>query len=59
MLKAIDFDRDKCRTFIMKFPCRKMKSFLFAPIISEKLLLVLKMGNIAYFFLLRQSLDDP
>ena len=36
MLKANDFDRDGCRTFIVQFPCRKMKTFLFARIISEK-----------------------
>ena len=36
MLKANDFHRDGCRTFIVQFPCRKMKTFLFARIISEK-----------------------
>ena len=34
--KANDFDRDGCRTFILQFHCRKMKTFLFARIISEK-----------------------
>ena len=33
MLKANDFDRDGCRTFIVLFPCRKMKTFLFTRII--------------------------
>ena len=37
MLKANDFDRDGCRIFIVQFPCRKMKTFLFARIISEKI----------------------
>ena len=36
MLKANDFDRDGCRTFIVQFPCGKMNFFLFARIISEK-----------------------
>ena len=36
MLKANDFDRDGCSTFIVQFPYRKMKAFLFARIISEK-----------------------
>ena len=36
MLKANDFNRDRCRIFIMQFPCRKLKTFLFARIISEK-----------------------
>ena len=36
MLKANVFDRDGCRTFIVQFPCRKMKIFLFARNISEK-----------------------
>ena len=36
MLKANDFNRDGCRTFIVQFPCRKMKTFLSARIISEK-----------------------
>ena len=27
MVKANDFDRDGCRTFIMQFPCHKMKTF--------------------------------
>ena len=35
MLKANDFSRDGCRTFILQFPCQKMKPFLFA-IILEK-----------------------
>ena len=30
MLKANDFDRDGCRSFIVQFPCRKMKKILFA-----------------------------
>ena len=30
MVKANDFDRDECRTFIVQFPCRKTKTFLFA-----------------------------
>ena len=34
MLKANDFNRDGCRTFIVQFTCRKMKTFLFARIIS-------------------------
>ena len=29
MLKANDFNRDGCRTFIVQFPCWKMKTFLF------------------------------
>ena len=37
ILKANDFNRDGCRTLIIQFPCRKMKSFLFAQIISEKI----------------------
>ena len=37
MLKANDFDRDGCRIFIVQFPCWKMKTFLFARIISEKI----------------------
>ena len=37
MLKANDFDRDGCRTFIVQFLCRKMETFLFARIISEKI----------------------
>ena len=37
MLKANVFDRDGCRTFIVQFPCRKMKTFSFARIISEKI----------------------
>ena len=36
IFKANDFDRDGCRTFIVQFPCRKMKSILFAQIISGK-----------------------
>ena len=30
MLQANDFDRDECGTFIVQFPCRKMKTFLLA-----------------------------
>ena len=37
ILKANDFNRDGCITFIVQFPCRKMKTFLFARIISEKI----------------------
>ena len=37
MLKANDFDRDGCRTFITQFPCQKMKTFLLAQIISENI----------------------
>ena len=37
MLKANDFNRYGCRTFIVHFPCRKMKTFLFARIISQNL----------------------
>ena len=37
MLKANDFNRDGCRTFFVQFPCRKMKTFLFGQIISEKI----------------------
>ena len=37
MFKANDFDRDGGRTFIVQFPCPKMKSFLFAQIVSEKI----------------------
>ena len=58
MVKANNFDRDLCRTFIVQFSCRKMKS-LFARITSEKLLLDLKVGNIAFVSLFRQSLDNP
>ena len=36
MPKANDFERDECRTFIVQFPCRKMKTFLFARVIAEK-----------------------
>ena len=36
MLKANDFNRDGCRTFIVQLPCWKMKTSLFAWIISEK-----------------------
>ena len=36
MLKANDFDRDGCSTFIVQFPYQKMKAFLFARIISGK-----------------------
>ena len=35
MLKANDFDG--CRTLIVQFPCQKMRIFLFASIISEKI----------------------
>ena len=35
MLWANDFDRDGCRTFIVQFPCQKMKTFLFARIIAS------------------------
>ena len=60
MLKANYFDRDGCRTLIVQLPCQKMKSFLFAQIILEKkVLLDLKVGNITFFSLLRESLDDP
>ena len=27
MLKTNDFDRDRCRTFIVQFPCQNMKAF--------------------------------
>ena len=37
MLKANDFDRDGCRTFIVQFPCRKMKTSMFSQIISKKI----------------------
>ena len=37
MLKANDFDRDGCRTFVVQFPCQKMKTFWFARIILEKI----------------------
>ena len=36
MLKAKDFERDGCWTFIVQLPCPKMKTFLFAWVISEK-----------------------
>ena len=36
MLKANDFDKNGCRTFIVQFPCRKMKAFLYARVIAEK-----------------------
>ena len=36
MLKANDFDRDGCRTFIVQFPCQKMKTFLFSRVLSGK-----------------------
>ena len=37
ILKANDFDRDGCRTFIVQFPCQKIKTLLFARIILEKI----------------------
>ena len=37
MLKVNDFNRDGCRTLILQFPCRKLKAFLFARIISEEI----------------------
>ena len=37
MLKANDFDRDGCSTFIVQFPCSEMKVFLSARIILEKI----------------------
>ena len=37
MLKTNCFDRDGYRTFIVQIPCRNKKTFLFARIISEKI----------------------
>ena len=37
MPKTNYFDRDEYRTFIVQFPCRKMKTFLFAQIVSKKI----------------------
>ena len=37
MPKTNDFDRDEYRTFIVQFPCRKMKTFSFAQIVSKKI----------------------
>ena len=34
IVKANDFDRDGCRSFLVPVPCWKMNAFLFAPIIS-------------------------
>ena len=59
MFKANNFDRDRCRTFIVQFPCRKVKSFCLFESFQKKLLLDLKVENIAFASLLRQSLDDP
>ena len=36
MLKANDFNRNGCRSFIVQFPCQKMKTLLFALVITEK-----------------------
>ena len=41
MLKSSDFDRDRCRTFIVQLPWQKMKTFLFARIISGKMWTIL------------------
>ena len=48
-------------TFIVQFLCQKMKFFLFALIILEKNASSkdLKVGNIVFFSLVRQPLDDP
>ena len=56
MFKANDFDRDGCRTFIVQFPCRKMKSFLFAQIISEKNCFQTLRSTILHLFLFS---DNP
>ena len=45
LLKANDFDRDGCRKFIVQFPWWKMKTFLFARVIAEKLLLARPWGG--------------
>ena len=37
MLQANDYYRDGCRMFIVQLPCRKMKTFLFAWNILEKI----------------------
>ena len=36
MLKANDFDTDGCRTFIVQFPCRNMKTFSFLESFRKK-----------------------
>ena len=61
MLKTYYFTRDGCRTFIVHFPCQKMKTFLFVWIISEKVASneTLKVRSIVCVFLFRQSFLNP
>ena len=59
MVKANDFDKDECRTFIVQFPCRKMKTFLFAQIISEKNTSSKTLRWGILYLLPSSGLDDP